>query len=197
MKERLTGAVVLVLLAVIVIPLILDDSRVVEPRITTTNIPEKPDEEFTTRLLPIPEPDEVFPAEEEAEEASPAPARTGGADTAVMGEAEEPGPAAAAEIEAEVMAEEAGAGAEVEVAGLTGWVVQVGGFSRENADSLNERLRAAGYSSYVVDEPVRAGDGALLYRVRVGPEVLQSEALKLKAKLKKDMDLDGFVLNYP
>ena len=90
-----------------------------------------------------------------------------------------------------------GADTGVEHRGLTGWVVQVGSFSRENADKLNDKLRGEGYRSYVVDEPVKAGDGSLLYRVRIGPEVLRSEALKLKAELKKEMKLDGFVLNYP
>ena len=42
LKERLAGATVLVLLAVILPPLLLDDAREVETRITTTNIPEKP-----------------------------------------------------------------------------------------------------------------------------------------------------------
>ena len=71
MKERITGTTVLVLLAVVLIPLVLDDSRVVETGITTTNIPEKPDEDFTTRLVPFPEQDDIIPVEEEADD-SPA-----------------------------------------------------------------------------------------------------------------------------
>ena len=184
LKERITGAIVLVLLAVILVPLVLDGGRNTETRITTTNIPEKPDGEFTTRLVPIPEPDDIVPVEEEADD-SPAQMQADDGDTTGAQTAPEPEPVADA------------AGAEVETARLTGWVVQVGSLSRKNADSLNEKLRAAGYPSYVVDEPVTAKDGSLLYRVRIGPEVLQSEALKLKAKLKKEMDLDGFVLNYP
>ena len=184
LKERITGTTVLVLLAVVLIPLVLDDSRVVETGITTTNIPEQPDEEFTTRLVPIPEQDDVVPAEEDAGD-SPAQAAAGNTDPAATETAAEPEPVADA------------ADAEVGTAGLTGWVVQVGSFSRKNADSLNEKLRAEGYPSYVVDEPVTAKDGSLLYRVRIGPEVLQSKALELKGKIKKEMDLDGFVLNYP
>lgn len=184
MKERITGAIVLVLLAVILIPLVLDDRRNVETRITTTNIPEKPDGEFTTRLIPIPEQDDIVPVEEEADAG---PARV----AAVDANPERPDIAAEPEPVADA------AGAEAETAGLTGWVIQVGSFSRKNADSLNDKLRAEGYPSYVVDEPVTAKDGSLLYRVRIGPEVLRSEALKLKAEIKKEMDLDGFVLNYP
>lgn len=184
LKERITGTTVLVLLAVVLIPLVLDDSRVVETGITTTNIPEKPDEEFTTRLVPIPEQDDIVPAEEGAD-AGPAGAAPVDADPEQPDIAGEPEPVADADV------------AEAGTAGLTGWVVQVGSFSRKNADSLNARLRAEGYPSYVVDEPVTAKDGSLLYRVRIGPEVLRSEALKLKAEIKKEMDLDGFVLNYP
>ena len=184
LKERITGTTVLVLLAVILIPLVLDDGRDVETRITATNIPEKPDEEFTTRLVPIPDQDDIVAAEEEADD-SPAPAAVVDPGPEQTDTAAEPEPVADA------------AAAEVGTAGLTGWVVQVGSFSRENADSLNGRLRAAGYPSYVVDDPVTARDGSLLYRVRIGPEVLRSEALKLKAEIKKEMDLDGFVLNYP
>ena len=188
LKERLAGATVLVLLFVILIPLLLDDASEVETRITTTNIPKKPQAEFTTRLMPIPEPEEFVPAE-----AAAAPAQVAvEADGAHAGETE-----AAPEVEAVPATEVAPKKATPETAGLTGWVVQVGSFSRKNADNLNERLRAAGYASYVVDDPVKARDGSLLYRVRIGPEVLRSEALKLKAEIKKEMGLDGLVLNYP
>ena len=184
LKERLTGIVVLILLAVIVMPLLLDDTREVETRITATNIPEKPDDNFTTRLIPIPDQDEILPVAEEAEDIpAPVDGNDAGGDEAAS--ANEPAPTAPE------------ARAEMENKDLTGWVVQVGSFSRANSDKLNEQLREAGYRSYVVDNPVTAKDGSLLYRVRIGPEVLRSEALKLKAELKKEMNLDGFVLNYP
>lgn len=184
LKERLTGAVVLVLLAVIVIPLLLDDTRRPDTGISATNIPEKPEEGFSTRLIPMLEQDEILPAGEEPEDI-PAPVEADDADAAEPATA-----AAAAESVADTVTEAGNKG-------LTGWVVQVGSFSRGNADKLDDRLRQAGYRSYVVDEPVKSGDGSLLYRVRIGPEVLRSEALKLKAELKKEMKLDGFVLNYP
>ena len=184
LKERVTGAIVLVLLFVILTPLLLDDAREVETRITATNIPEKPQDEFTTRLVPIPEPEAVVPVEEEADP-GPVPAEDDAASTAET------------EAASEQDREEAAAEPEAKTGALTGWVVQVGSFSRKNANSLDARLRAAGYSSYVEDEPVTARDGSLLFRVRIGPEVLRSEALKLKAEIKKEMDLDGFVLNYP
>lgn len=184
LKERLTGAVVLILLAVIVIPMLLDDTRRLDTGISTTNIPEKPDDTFTTRLIPIPELDDILPVEEDAEDI-PAPPHGEEPKSTGAVTPDEPAPAAP------------DAGVETENKVLTGWVVQVGSFSRENADKLNDRLLKAGYPAYIVDEPVTNRDGVLLYRVRVGPEVLRSEALKLKAELNKKMKLDGFVLNYP
>ena len=184
LKERLTGTVVLILLAVIVIPLLLDEGRGVDNRITTTNIPEKPEDTFTTRLVPIPEQDEILPVEGDTED-MPVPVDGEEANSTEAATPGEPAPTAP------------DTNAEVENKGLTGWVVQVGSFSRENADNLNDKLRNAGYRAYVVDEPVTARDGALLYRVRIGPEVLRSEALKLKAELKTKMKLDSLVLTYP
>ncbi len=222
LKERLTGAGVLVLLAVIFLPLLLDDSQEAETKITTTNIPEKPDMEFGSKLIPMPEQGEILPIEASQEEsAAPTDADDGGdatrtdtgqvtpeAATASSGADDEPQEDAATRVEAEpttseTVAATAGDGGkpgedvETDNKGLTGWVVQVGSFSRENADKLNDKLRTAGYRSYVIDEAVKGKDASLLYRVRVGPEILRSEALKLKEKLKKEMKLEGIVLNYP
>ncbi len=184
MKERITGAIVLALIAVILAPLMLDDGRNRDTGITTTNIPELPDDEFTTRLIPIPQQDDVVPVERRVDAVRAQPETDNGNEvvTNLTAEPEQ----VAAVVDAEVKPGE-----------LTGWVVQVGSFSRKNADNLNNTLRAAGYPAFVADEPVKTKDGSLLYRVRIGPEVLRSEAIKLKAELKKEMDLDGFVLNYP
>lgn len=184
MKERLTGAVVLILLAVILLPLLLDDSRDAETRISATNIPEKPDDEFATSLLPVPEAGNIIPVEEKAEDSPESVAAEDTGDT-VTGPARE---SASATVVAR---------ADTGTAEINGWVVQVGSFARKNADSLNEKLRAAGYPSYVVDEPVKAKDGTLLYRVRIGPEVQRSKALELKGELKSKQGLDGLVLKYP
>ncbi|MEX2353732.1 MAG: hypothetical protein WD709_06050, partial [Gammaproteobacteria bacterium] len=65
LKERLTGAAVLILLAVIFIPMILDNSVQDETRITESNIPPGPETELVTRTIP-PEPRNT-PAEERTE----------------------------------------------------------------------------------------------------------------------------------
>ena len=79
--------------------------------------------------------------------------------------------------------------------GVASWVVQLGSFSSEkNAHSLNDRLRAAGFASFV--EPLKQGD-AMAYRVRIGPELRRSDANAVRDKLKKSLDMDAIVLQYP
>ena len=79
--------------------------------------------------------------------------------------------------------------------GLTAWVVQLGSFSSKvNADKLNLNLRKSGFPAFV--EPIQQNKKTT-YRVRVGPELLRSDADALLKKIKSTMNLEGIVLNYP
>ena len=79
--------------------------------------------------------------------------------------------------------------------GATAWVVQLGSFSsQENASNLNLKLREAGYPAFV--EPLKR-QGGMAYRVRVGPELLRSDAQKMKEKLASELKIDGIVIRYP
>jgi DedD protein len=78
---------------------------------------------------------------------------------------------------------------------VTGWVVQVGSFSKQNnATALRNRLREKGMSSFVVK--AQTGKG-LVYRVRVGPELERSGAEELQKKILQQTQLKGFVARYP
>ena len=57
LKERLIGAAVLVMIAVIFIPMILDDSSETDVTITETNILTRPDDDFNSRIVPLQESD--------------------------------------------------------------------------------------------------------------------------------------------
>ena len=73
--------------------------------------------------------------------------------------------------------------------------MQLGAFdSQEKADQLMRRLKQAGFRAFM--EPV-TGNKQTAYRVRVGPELLRSEADKLRRDIKAAMKLDGIVLDYP
>ena len=192
LKERLVGAAVLVAVAVIFIPIIFTDSPETEV-ILGSNIPEKPETNFNSRIIPVIESDDKFsstPIDSENIESGKSQQNDG------------------LIIEQKVVAEkvistkennaEKILTTEVEgntTVGLSAWIVQLGSFTEEdNAQSLNEKLRTAGYPSFV--EPLKR-DGKISYRVRVGPEIKRSEADMLLKKLKEKMQLDGIVVSYP
>ena len=67
--------------------------------------------------------------------------------------------------------------------------------ARANAEKMNAKLQGAGYPSYIekIDRK-----GQALYRVRIGPEVLRSEAVKLRAAVREKLSLkDAMVVDYP
>jgi cell division septation protein DedD len=45
-------------------------------------------------------------------------------------------------------------------------------------------------------EPLRQGNG-VLYRVRVGPELLKGDAEKLLKQIRAKLKLDGIIKEYP
>lgn len=216
LKERLIGAAVLVMLAVIFIPMILDDSIRDESEITGTNIPERPEGGPGAGAVSVPEPDmrEIPPLltdEVEAEPIEVSDEKTGEAAlpdgrAAVLVDS---GHNAAGGLHDKINQKTPAtpdksvapktdpplAHADTGKKGLTAWVVQLGSFgSRENADNLSEKLRQAGYAAFV--EPVNTGSETA-YRVRVGPELLRSDALALQKKINEQFQQKGIVLRYP
>lgn len=225
LKERLTGAAVLIVAAAVFVPMFMDDAR--KPAaIAETNIPPKPATEFDSRLVPLPDPDEIVPLapEPEPEEMAVAdlpaapvaqePAATVAQEPAPQEPTpqeptpQEPAPQAAppvAESPAESAAAPAAGGAPADKASgaasapakvVAGWAVQTGVFAaRANAEKMNAKLQTAGYPSYI--EKIER-EGRALYRVRVGPEVLRSEAVKLRAAVMEKLSLkDAMVVDYP
>ncbi len=76
-----------------------------------------------------------------------------------------------------------------------GWAVQVGAYShKDDALSVRNKLRAAGFAGYVDD--VRSG-GRTLWRVRVGPQTQRADAEKLRDEIKARLKLGGAVVTVP
>ena len=65
---------------------------------------------------------------------------------------------------------------------------------KDNAYALRDKLRKAGYTAYV---ETRTSNGKTSYRVRIGPELDKSRLEKMKATIKKEQRLDGFIVNHP
>lgn len=176
LKRRLVGAIVLVSLVVIFVPMLLEDEPMFSPGITTSNIPPPPQsgKEFSSRIQPLETetPSAVVPAGP-VEAAAPAPAPA-------------PLPAAAEATPSETPQPRVG---------LSAWVVQVGSFgARENADQLVEQLRQKQLPAFM--EPVSI-DKKTMYRVRVGPEVDQKKAALMQAEIEKILNLKTRLEQYP
>ncbi len=74
------------------------------------------------------------------------------------------------------------------------WSVQLATFSkRENATNLSLRLQKAGYQAYVREVGTTKGP---MTRVFVGPELVATEAKKLREKLQSEFKLDGIVVQF-
>jgi DedD protein len=196
LKQRLVGAVVLVALAVIFIPMLLPGEGNLGGGIHGSNIPPEPD----FRFPPVPKAPKAPPVAEapavplgdaqDSETVKPVPAET----TATAPAAKvEPKPKPTAKPAPSPVAKEV---PRKNTSGqVDAWVVQVGSFSaRKNAQALRDKLRKQGYTSFV--ESIR-GDAGRVYRVRVGPELTKSAADKLQARLAKEAGLKGLVQTYP
>lgn len=198
LKQRLVGAVVLVSLAVIFIPMILDGRDPTVNYITKSNIPPKPERDFVSRVIPlnpspVPQPELLSeaPAVETGLQVDTPPAET---DTETPAEAPAaPKPVAKPKPEAVVAAKP-----EIVVkpkTGLSAWAVQVGSFSSmENAYALRDKLRKQGFTVFV--DTIYSKDTPV-FRVRVGPEIKREQADALQAKLAKQLKAKPIVVQHP
>jgi cell division septation protein DedD len=79
--------------------------------------------------------------------------------------------------------------------GAKGFAVQVGAPASEAAaNGLRDKMRAAGFPSYI--QPVDTETGRR-YRVRIGPEADRSAASALLAQVKQKTGIDGIIVRHP
>ena len=198
LKQRLVGAIILVSLAVIFIPLIL----------------EGPDDERSPRSQDMPPPPRI---DYQAEVELPIPTGTPETSTTpadaltVENPTAEPEPPAQPEVKPAMLPDEpiqqpvvaatppppaaAPPAAPVTSAIDDAWVIQVGSFSQQlNAQGLRDRLRKAGYTVFLRD--VKAGT-AHTWRVLVGPLDERGKAEQLRDKLSREQHLKGIVIQHP
>lgn len=75
------------------------------------------------------------------------------------------------------------------------WAVQVGSFGkRENAMRLRDKLRSKGYPAFV--EKITTKNQSV-YRVRIGPEVRREKAEKIQKDVNRKLGLKSFVVAHP
>ncbi|MEJ2685681.1 MAG: SPOR domain-containing protein [Gammaproteobacteria bacterium] len=192
-KQRLVGAIVLVALAVIFIPMILqgpDDGSG-----SGSSLPPPP--KVVQQPLPSVPPPATVPARPAEGTALGGSPDKHGASTPPASEASQQPRARPETSTAPTAAPSAATGHQQggNHAGdqaLTAWVVQVGSFSQQdNATSLRDKLRTKGFKAFV--QQASTSEGAV-YRVEVGPILKRADADALRDKLQTQMQLKGLVV---
>ena len=206
-KQRMVGALVLVALAVIFLPMLF--SRQDEQRQVTVEAPAAPQASAMPQVQvepvvvpepqalpqePVPSDDEIAqdeePAAPVAPKASAVPAPTVKAVTPPPAPAAKPVTAPAQPIAAAPGKPDT-TQSRVDANGLSvSWSVQLASLAnRESAEKLQKTLRSQGYNAYI-----RSADGK--NRVFVGPLIERAEADRLRDLLNRQQNLKGFVVRF-
>ena len=195
MKERLTGAIILVALIVCLVPELLKGPIHSAPRPMDASLEGSPLKSIEYSLSddthtrseavppagpPAPHPLAAQPAATEPP-ASPPQQREPVAPPAAAPSTPAAAPAVRGQTPAATAPHAPAArAASSPAAEAPGWLVQVGSFAqRGNAEHLAQQLRAQGFNSSVS----RSAKGRHLYRVRVGPVHDKAAATQLATKL--------------
>lgn len=209
-KQRMVGALVLVALAVIFLPMLF--SRQDEQRQVTVEAPAAPQAPSVPPVqvepVAVPEPQalpqEPVPSDEELAEQSavpstpiaPAPAAPAASNKPAVAPTAVPAapaikPAPTQPITAAPTTKPDTTQRRVDANGLSvSWSVQLASLtSRESAESLQKSLRSQGYNAYI-----RSADGK--NRVFVGPLIERAEADRLRDLLSRQQNLKGFVVRF-
>ena len=198
-KQRMVGALVLVALAVIFLPMLFtreDEQRQIQVDAPTApQVPVMPQVQVEPVAVPEPQPiaEEPAPPEEVAQEqvapapAAPAPAPVVSKPVAAV----KPPAVTPAQTVAQAPAKLDTTQKRVDANGLpVSWSVQSVSLSnRASADNLQKTLRNQGYNAYV-----RSSGG--MNRVFVGPLLERAEADRLRDMLGKQQNLKGFVVRF-
>lgn len=206
-KQRMVGALVLVAVAVIFLPMLF--SRQDEARHVQVEAPAAPHAPVAPQVkvdpVSVPEqqplPQEPIPTDEELSSSNqppsmpiapapnkavsqPAPAAKATQPPATAAAKPAPAPAPAAPVAPAT-------DSKVDANGLSvSWSVQLASLSnRANADNLQKTLRTQGYNAYI-----RTTDG--VNRVFVGPLIERAEADRLRDQLDKQQKLKGIVVRF-
>ncbi len=180
LKQRLIGALVLIIAAVVFLPMLLsgqDETVRVEVEVPEAPVMDESEIKAAAPIeLPQPEPVPGIPVSDEMAQSPPVPEMPQvPVETVSAPEPPQPEVAAPAIVEGN-------------------WVVQLGSFtSAANAQALRDTLVSQGYNAYTLSAKV---DGSDITRVFVGPLIDRAGAGKLRDELAKRHGMQGLVTAY-
>ncbi|TDT41535.1 DedD protein [Halospina denitrificans] len=181
-KQRIVGALIIVSLAVIFVPMLFDEPHQERER-QTLEIPPEPDVPDVTVEEPT-EPEVT----ETVQGSVPAPNQTGDGDDSEDADLPMADDGSTGGNESEPSPDE-----QPDTSVLEGaYLVQLGSFgSADNAKQLRDRAREAGMDAYIESFE---RDGETLTRVFAGPFIERSAAEDAKAELDQSFGLDTLVI---
>lgn len=193
LKQRMVGALVLVALAVIFVPMLL--SREDEMRRVVVDAPAMPQAPAAAEIVVEPadvvEPEALPQEPVPVDEIEPQVVEVPEQPKATPPPAAPPSKPEPAKTEQVASATPAKPDARLDANSLPiSWSVQLASLSsRSGAENLQKTLRSQGYNAYI-----RTFDG--MNRVFVGPLIERAEAERLRDQLNRQHKLSGFVVRF-
>lgn len=202
-KQRLVGAVVLVALAVIFLPMILNGPRVSESGAIPTGVPPEPVPSAPPALELSAAAPTVLPVEGKPGGVKPAPKPAPGSSSKSKAGANTEASArsiappkttpAAKRAPPEPSPNVSPKPTSAKSASPISWTVQVGSFTeRAKAFKFRDELRKAKFPAFVVEPP----KGKKYFKVRVGPELEEARARRAMERLAKERKIKGFIVKH-
>ena len=177
LKQRLVGAIVLIVIAVVFLPMLLrEPGDLLDTE--TVEIPKRPKFEVVTSIVKPPAEAEQkilqrLQAERKAYSAEP--------NTSTENE--------------ELSAAEQSASEPTTIPLKKAWTIQLASFADEaNANELVKKLIQDQYRAY--REAVKDGEGKTVYRVFVGPDLQNERAQDTLEKLEQQLELKGLLVRF-
>lgn len=195
-SNRVTGILVLGLLAVVAIPAFIDFRQEQDETPSIASVGLDMPGKYQSRIVPLDESELIAPdgglAPLPTEDGALASSPESRAEKVDLAETQpqmlELHPDRAAENEHQAPALR-------ERVGLTAWVVQLGSFQdRERATKLLDELRKQSLPAFL--EQTGLGETSRV-RVRVGPELERDKARIVRDRIAAEMAIEGLVLRYP
>ena len=181
-KQRLVGALVLVALIVIFVPMIFDEEQAKQAELV--ELPPRPVIPQLDLERPVPPSEQATTETEEIAEPS----------AGVEPQDNEPIENAATESEVQSSAKQQTVEQAKELSLPQGWTLQLASFQEPaNAEALRDKLRDAGFKAYIQQRP---GSQPQMLRVMIGPELKRDAIEKIKVKVLKDFKIEGLVVQF-
>ena len=197
LTQRIVGAIVLISLGIIFIPLFLETDRIDPGKIEESPIPEVPGE-ISTIVFQLNEETGKFEEKgvSKSQEFSEQIKQEIATSLEALEVAEEEDvttpvqakPASSEQPQSVVQAPPPSTSEKI----TNTWVLQLASFKDEaNAVALRDKIRDRGFVSFIDKQTTEAGP---IWRVRVGPELRKSKILEIQTILENEFKLKGLVI---